>query len=222
MASRIAALVLTIPALAFCAQRVEVTTTEKADFAPGGTVRIEHSVGELNIEGWDQPTVQIEAVRYTFSDHPEQAKALLAKVGIMKELKGTELTISTAHKRYTWAHVDYRIHVPRNTNLVVRHGIGDVTIYDVSGNIDADARTGDVVVQLPEPAKYQIDARAGFGSIYSDFDGVRHSHLPHLKTNETLKIATEGTGEARQIHLHVSRGGVTIEKAAPLPLLSSK
>lgn len=219
MLPRSAALALILPALAFCAQRVDVTTTEKTDFAPGGTVHIEHSTGELNIEGWDQPVVEITATRYTFSNRPDQAKTLLSKVEVKKQLSGHDLTIGTAHKHFTWAHVDYRIRVPRNTNLVIHHDIGDVTIYDVVGNIDAAASTGDVVVQLPEPAKYQIEAHTGFGSIYSDFDGAHH---PHLKTSESLSLTTDGTGETHQIHLHVSYGGITLEKGAVQALVSLK
>jgi hypothetical protein len=218
MLTRFVTLGLVLPALAFSARRIDLATTEKTDFAPGGTVRIEGSTDELNIEGWDEPAVEVQVVRYSWSDREDRAKKALERIQVTKQLSGHELTITTVHKRFTDAHVDYRIRVPRNTNLTIHHGVGDITIYGVAGNIDARAKDGDVVVQLPEPAKYAIDAYTRLGSIYSDFDGAHH---PHLKTSETLKVAGEGAGETRQIHLRVGgAGGITIQKVAAQPLLS--
>jgi hypothetical protein len=196
---------LALPMLALAAQRVEVATTEKSDFAPGGTVRIEHSTGELNVEGWDEPSVQIEVTRYAWA-----AKANLKQIQVTKKLEGNVLTIDTAHKRFTGAHVDYRIRVPRNTKLVIHHGIGDVTIYGMSGDIDASAKDGDLVVGLPEPAKYEIDAFTKLGGVYSDFAGP--SRHRRLGMGESLNPAPEGTGDTRHISLHVGTGGISIVK----------
>ena len=44
-------------------QRVELITTDHADFAAGGLIHIEGSTGELNIAGWDQPSVEVIATR---------------------------------------------------------------------------------------------------------------------------------------------------------------
>jgi hypothetical protein len=205
---------LLLPLAAFAGQRVDLPTVEKVDFAPGGTVHIEASTGELNIEGWDQPTVQIEVLRTSWD-----AKTQLKKIEITKQLKDKDLTITTAHKRFTGAQIDYRILVPRNTNLVIHHGIGAVTIYDVTGNIDATAKNGDVVVQLPEKAKYQIEAKTKFGGIYTDFDAPHH---PHLALGETLKSSQDGPGELHKVQLHVGHGGITIEKVDSPALLSLK
>jgi hypothetical protein len=206
------AVLLLVPILAVAADRVDLNTTEKVDFAAGGTVRIEGSTGELNIEGWNQPTVEIQASRSTW-----EPKTDLKKIGVTKQLNGNSLTITTTHKRFTDAQVDYRIRVPRNTNLVIHHGIGAVTVFDVTGNIDATAKDGDMVVQLPEPAKYQIDATTWFGGIYTDFSSAHH---PHLALGESLHAAPEGTGDLHQIHLHVGTGGITIQKAPAAALLS--
>src|SRR5580700_1611159 len=45
-------------------QQVQVVTTDRVDFAAGGTIRFEGSEGELNIEGWDEPQVQIVCTRF--------------------------------------------------------------------------------------------------------------------------------------------------------------
>jgi hypothetical protein len=203
---------LFLPALACATQRVDVTTTEKTDFAAGGTVRIEGSTGELNIEGWDQPFVEIEVVRSVWTEKKaDDVKAELGRIAVTKKLEGKELTFTTSEpKKHTRAQINYRIHVPANTKLVIHHRIGDVVIYGVDGDIDATAKVGDVAVQLREPAKYQIDAFTKLGGIYSDFDGK----IVHRRSGmgESLNPAAEGTGDARRVSLHVGTGGISIQK----------
>lgn len=204
----LAAFLLCLPALA--TQRVDVKTTEAADFAAGGTVRIEGSTGDVNIEGWDQPRVEIEVVRSQWSDRANEARKRLNEIVVTTKREGRELTISTAHKRWIGAQVSYRIHVPVNTKLVVHHGTGAVVIFGVESDIEASTKVGDVVVQLREPAKYRIDAFTKLGGIYSDFGGkvVRR----RLGTGESLNPAVADAGEERKVSLRVGTGGITIQK----------
>ena len=62
------------PSLPAAPQKVTVTHTETLSLPAGGTVRIEHSVGELGIEGWDRPDVEITVIKttqdfYSAADH---------------------------------------------------------------------------------------------------------------------------------------------------------
>ena len=168
--------------------------------------------GEVNVEGWDQPTVEIEVVRSAWSNREDLTKARLNLIQVSKKLEGNELTLTTSHKRFTGAHVDYRIRVPRNTKLVIHHGTGAVVVTGVDGDIDATTKTGDVLVQLDEPAKYQIDAFTKLGGIYSDFAGTIRRR--RMGMGESLNPAAEGPGDARHISLHVTTGGITIQKVS--------
>ena len=38
-------------------QSFEVTSTERVNFSPGGTIRLVDSYGYLTVEGWDEPEV---------------------------------------------------------------------------------------------------------------------------------------------------------------------
>jgi hypothetical protein len=102
--------------------------------------------------------------------------------------------------------------VPASTRLVIHHGIGDVVVFGVEGDIDATAKTGDLVVQLRDPAKYQIDAFTKLGSIYSDFEGVRR--LRRMRTGESFNPTGEGSGDTHHISLHVNHGGISIQKVS--------
>ena len=157
-----------------------VVTTEHLEFAPGGTIQVNGSAGELNIEGWDRAEVEITVTRSTYRpDTPgdqDLARRQLDAIKVTAERKNpTELVINTAFPpRSFWAKVghrqpdvqmDYRIRVPRDSKLVVRQSTGDVVVYDVSGDIDASVRTGDILMQLPAAGQYSFDAQTDQKSV---------------------------------------------------------
>jgi hypothetical protein len=201
-----------------------VITDESVEFATGGAIEVTGSMGQLNIEAWDGPAVEITVTRFTFrTDTPRErdlAKRQLSAIKVTAERKSpTELSIRTAlPARGFWARVahrgrdfqlDYRIRVPRDSKLMLRHGKGDVFVYDVDGDIDASVRAGDIVLQLPAAGAYAFDAQCGFGGVYSDFTG--DYHRGHLVSE---RFAQSGAGPAKQVHLRVGIGGITIQKTS--------
>lgn len=208
---------LAIPAFAG-KERVELVTTDRADFVAGGVIHIEGSTGELNIVGWDQPSVEVTTDRYTFKESrdKEKAAAKLKRIEVTKMVSGKgELTIATT-KHEKGIHVDYQIMVPRTSRLVIRHHIGDVVVTDVGGDIDAKAGTGDIVVQLPEMERYSINAKTGLGGVYSDFNSARHTFVGQRLVEDAS--TGDAKGPSHKIDLHVDIGGISIQKresAAP-------
>jgi hypothetical protein len=192
--------------------RVESLTTEKADFAPGGTIKIEGSTGELNIEGWDQSSVEVTVTRYTFDANAEHAKRELDRVQVAKPLvSGTEMSIVTMHKKSLSVHVNYNIRVPRDSRLIIRHDTGDVIVYDVGGDIDATAKAGDILLQLPASEKYWIDVKnKAAGDIYSDYEG--RNHYTWVLMGD--KLESEAPAPAHHLRLRVRFGGISIQKMA--------
>ena len=61
--------------------------------------------------------------------------------------------------------------MPRDSRLVVHHDNGYVWVSDVTGDIEVNSHTGDMIVMLPDPGPYSIDARTRMGSVSSDFIG---------------------------------------------------
>jgi hypothetical protein len=192
-------------------QRVELITTEHADFAAGGLIHIEGSTGELNIAGWDQPSVEVIATRYAFAEERNKAAVTgkLKRIEVVKMVAANgELTIAT-HRKETRIHVDYQIMVPRNSRLVIHHHIGDVLVMDVRGDLDATNGAGDIVVQLVplrDQDQYTIDAKTRFGTVYSDFKDAHHYGV----------IGERLIGDAKtpshHINLRVGAGGISIQR----------
>ena len=205
----------------------QASTTEHVDFAPGGLIHINGSYGELNVDGWDQPEIEVTAIKslpYGYKPRrADQDKAHLDGVRILTERKHpAEATISTELplRHRPWAPpftrhtadgvmVQYEIHVPRDSHLVIHHGRGSVSVSGMAGDIDANVGRGDILLWLP-PGTYSLDARTTFGIVSSDIEGAaRNKYLigeSFTKTNSP---------PSRRLHLRMGFGGITVKEILP-------
>jgi hypothetical protein len=206
-------------------QKVQVSKTEKMDFPANGTLRLENSTGELTIEGWDQPGVEITTTKSSKEEYPakdrDKATKELDRVQISAKPNGNELVITTEYPRHrafpyvtplqtvTNFDLEYVIKVPRNAKLILKHDDGEVHVDDVTGNIDATARQGLIALRVVSEMPPAIDAKSYIGTVNSDFAG-----------NETLQPLhfghkfVEGASTAPQtLHLRIGYGDIVILKA---------
>jgi hypothetical protein len=218
-------------------QSFEVTSTERVNFPPGGTISLNNSYGHLTVEGWDEPEVEIIVTKSTSGFYPPEGKAKaeqnFEQVRVAAERRSDkELEISTTlparhgfptsilpsrrivvtmpktSKRGVT--VEYTVHVPRDSRVVVHQDNGYVWVSDVTGDISVDSHTGDMIVMLPDPGPYSIDARTRMGSVASDFAGQGNkqflvgSHFVHA-----------GQAPSRRILLRMGRGSITIKNGPP-------
>jgi hypothetical protein len=165
-------------------EKVQVSNTERSDFPPGGTLHLRNSIGELTIEGWDQPGLEINTIKsskYAMEGQErDKANKILDNVKITTERKGDEVTVSTSfpeHGKFARLFVgrtdfdlEYRIKVPRNARLVIDHDIGEIHIDNVGGEIHATDYMGEITVRVPD-GQYAIDAISKLGAVESDFPG---------------------------------------------------
>lgn len=219
-------------------QPFEVTKTEQIPFTSGGTIRLNNSYGYLTVEGWDKPEVEVTVIkstdRFYEPSRKEQAVQRFEEVRVVVERRSeSELAISTSlpHRNSLFTSalpvgkivgssplppnnkrgvtVEYRIYVPRNSQLVIQHDNGYVCVSGVTAGIEVHSHTGDMIVMLPDSGPYSIDARTGLGSVSSDFVGRRVKH--YLAGTH---FSDPGEGPSRRIHLRMGRGSITIKKDA--------
>jgi len=218
-------------------QSFEVTTRERVNFQPGGAIHLENSYGYLTVEGWDEPEVEMIVTKST--DHflePEQkekAEKAFEQIRVTSERRSDkELAISTAlpdrhgfpysilpsrqivftmpKKTTLGVTVDCTVHVPRDSQLVVHQDHGYVWVSDVAGDIEVDSHTGDMIVLLPDPGPYSIDARTRLGSVSSDFAGSGHKQFL-----VGTQFVHAGQTPSRRIYLRMGRGSITIKNGPP-------
>jgi hypothetical protein len=201
---------------------MEVSSTEGVSFASGGTIRFEKSFGDLYVEGWDQPRVEMTLIK-SFEDYqpPNDASQRLERVTFTTgHASANELTIGTtipSHRFFRHPFggrgpvtVRYELRVPRESHLVIHHGGGNILIGNVTGNIEATNREGDIVLMLPDPGPYSIDARSKMGTVVSDFAGKAH-----VRYFIGERFAGADANAPRKILLRVGFGGITIKEVPP-------
>jgi hypothetical protein len=215
-------------------QKVRVTKTDRLDLPAGGVLHLKNSYGDVAIEGWDKPGVEITTIRssqdvYAGAER-EKVSHELEKVRITTERRGDEVLVTTAlplNRRFpppypfqpaTSLDLEYRIRAPRATRIVVEHQIGEVHVENVTSDISVTVLRGQVTLRLPPEGRYAIDARNDFGSVDSDFPGKAHRRR-WLVGHQFLQGASP---DAHKLHLRVGFGDITILKirtpVAPLPL----
>src|ERR1700722_4590898 len=207
-------------------KQVQVTNTERVNFAPGGLIRLNNSYGDVTVEGWDRPEVDVTVVKsMPFDDHrehPELGSQHLEAVNVITERRSdSELAISTtlpkrAHFSPPLPHttkggvmLEYQIHVPRVSSLTIHHGAGSVTVSDVAGDIEATVGRGDIMLWLPPgwdaPGLYSIDAKTKLGRVSSELEGTTLSQFLIGQ-----RFTRGNSPPAHRLRLRVGFGGITI------------
>ena len=209
-------------------KQVQVASTERTNFAPGGLIRLDNSYGDVTVEGWDRPEVEITVIKSMPFDYapkrPELAAQHLELVGVAVERRSdTELAIGTnlpsRKKRYAGilpaktkggVMLEYLIHVPRDSRLAIHHGSGSVTVSDVTGDIEARVGRGDIMLWLARGSfsqgLYSIDAKVKLGRVSSELDGATVSQ--YLIGEHFTRL--NPPSPAHRLTLRVGFGGVTI------------
>jgi hypothetical protein len=197
---------------------IQQTNTQHFTLASGATIRIDNSFGELNIEGWNQPDVEITVIKTLPYDYAQsKAERDLNAVQVKTDRKSdAELVISTSIPKHdsllsstakskTDVLMEYQIHAPSDLKLVIHHGDGSVHVNNMSGNIEANSSRGDIIIFVPgsEPS---IDAKTQFGAIASDFGG--EIHRAHLIGRSFISGKTSASP---LVHLRMGYGGITVK-----------
>lgn len=203
-------------------ENLQQTKTERMDFPPSGLLRLNDLAGDLTIEGWDRPGVEITTTKTTKEEYDsatrEKGASELDQVRLRSERHGDELVLTLTFPRHghfspllpgrTKFDLVSHIYVPRNAGLAIDHGVGNIYVEEVTGNIEAAIRQGTILLRLPDEGRYDIDARSKWGSVTSDFPGqARKAHwqLGH-------QFAGHPEGGAQKLLLRAGYGDIIILK----------
>jgi len=203
-------------------QKVQVTHTERADFPAGGLLQFQNSMGELTVEGWDRPDVEITTIKSTKDVFPaadrEKMSAELEKVKISVEHQGDSLIVTTDVPRHhagpaVFFDLEYRVKAPMNARLTVAHDKGEVHVDNLTSDIHATVRIGEITLHLPQENQYGIDAKSKVGAVISDFPG--NEKRLRWSFGHTFVQDTKG---AHTLYLRAGFGDIVILKyQKPLP-----
>jgi hypothetical protein len=187
-----------------------VTDSHTYDLAANGVLTIKNAAGDVSIEAWDQPRVELTVIKSAADTK------LLDRIQVRAEGGASALTIVSSypkHRRierpFRWSldfNLEYRIKAPRTAKLVIDEYTGQVNVIGMSGDIRASDRNGDIFLLMPE-GSYSLRAKTGIGQIVSDFPG-RQARSPLLFGHQFTGSAESG----RRLDLQAGIGTVTVLK----------
>jgi hypothetical protein len=200
----------------------EITTTQSLEFGARGTIQLVDSFGSVKVEGWDKEEVELTVTKrtqkkYEPKDLAKAAKGLERFKVTMEAVGETSLlVINTTYPSWTPIFrgktnlkLDYLIKVPRQSTLLIKHGIGEVEVNNVSGDIEATASIGEISLRLPEGQNYAVDAHVRIGDVSSEFGQTAHRQGLFAVG---AKLAGEPAAPTRRIFLRVGIGDIQVSK----------
>lgn len=178
-----------------------------------GTLVVDARIGDLRIEGWDEPRVEIEAEKLVRAGSEAKARRLYDQIRI--ELSGgdKEVRLRTLFPpRRPWRlfrgatklSVNYRIRMPYDANLVVRCVDGDVRVRGIAGHQQIRVSYGDVEVTVPSLDRLRtLEARTFLGYVQSDIHGEEGAGFGR-------KVSFRNAEGAQDINVRVRLGGIYV------------
>lgn len=110
-----------------------------AALAPGGEIVMNLRAGDVTIKGTDAPFVRVSC------DVRERAAA------VRISFAADHLTVRDGPNN----DVHYRIEIPRQTNIVVRCSAGDLTISEITGDMDVKLNAGNLIIAIGDSSRYR-------------------------------------------------------------------
>jgi hypothetical protein len=164
------------------------------DLRPGGEVVLDNTNGSVSVETWSKNAVRLQALKKVKARSRRDAEIFMEKVKIRVEHSRNRLRIETQYPRrrgdsgfLSWMFggrkpqvtVEYTLTVPEQVDLDLKTVNGEVTVWDVMGNVDLRTTNGRIEV---EDVVGSVKASTVNGSIEAGVDDLEHRDEIRLKT----------------------------------------
>ena len=146
-----------------------------------GLLSIDSRTGDIHVEGWDEPRLEIEAEKVVRTKSSEAAKPLYEQLTVLLQGQDQSVLLRTLYPpRKVWRpfhgearlSVNYRIKMPYDANLALKCVDGDVWIRGLQGKQQILVNYGDVEIDIPSLERLRsLRAHAWLGYVQSDLHG---------------------------------------------------
>jgi hypothetical protein len=178
-----------------------------------GTLVIDARVGDIQVEGWDEPRLEIAAEKVVQAKDAQKAQTLYDRVQVALEGKDKQVTLRTLYPpRRLWRpfhgesklSVNFQIHMPYDANLVLKCVDGDVRVNGLAGRQEIHVIYGDVEINVPSIYRLRsLNARSFLGYVQSDLHGEDSAGFGR-------KIVFWNSDGDQDISVRVRMGGVYV------------
>lgn len=146
-----------------------------------GTLTINTRMGDIQVEGWDEPRLEIEAEKVVEAKDEKRAQPLYERVQVVLDGQDKQVLLRTVYPtRRLWRpfrgesklSINFRIHMPFDANLMMKCVDGDVRTSGLIGRQEINVNYGDVEVNVPSIYRLRsLNARSILGYVQSDLHG---------------------------------------------------
>jgi hypothetical protein len=178
-----------------------------------GTLTVDTRVGNVRIEGWDEPRLEIQAEKVIVAANEEKAKPLYDLIKVQLEGGDKQVVLRTVYpKRKLWRpfrgesrlSVNFRISMPYDANLILKCVDGDVRIQGITGHQQLRVNYGDVEVTVPSLERLRsLFARTWLGYVQSDLHGENNAGI-------SQRLSFWNSHGEQDILIRVRMGGVYV------------
>ena len=178
-----------------------------------GLLTVDTRLGDIQIEGWDEPRLEIEAEKVVRARSKEAAKPLYERLTVVLEGQDKRILLRTLYPpRRLWRPfrgeaqltVNYRIKMPFDANLVLKCVDGDVIVRGVEGKEQILVNYGDVEIDIPSIDRLRsLHALTWLGYVQSNLHGEGNAGFGP-------RISYWNPSGAQDILVKVRMGGVFV------------
>jgi hypothetical protein len=146
-----------------------------------GTLTIDTRMGNIQVDGWDEPRLEIDAEKVVEAGNEKKAEPLYDQVQVVLTGQDKQVLLRTLYPaRRLWRpfrdesklSVNFRIHMPFDANITLKCVDGDVRISGLVGKQEISVNYGDVEINVPSVYRLRsLSARSILGYVQSDLHG---------------------------------------------------
>jgi hypothetical protein len=146
-----------------------------------GTLTIATRMGNVQVDGWDEPRLEIDAEKVVEAGNEKKAEPLYDQVQVVLTGQDKQVLLRTLYPaRRLWRpfrdesklSVNFRIHMPFDANVTLKCVDGDVRVSGLIGKQEISVNYGDVEINVPSIYRLRsLDARSILGYVQSDLHG---------------------------------------------------
>src|SRR6266699_3377571 len=197
----------------------------KKDYSPSGkpVIRVDANDADIRVNDWDRKDIEARIITEGYKIGP-------AAVRVTENQSGNQITLEVHTPRLLGLvlhrhSVRVEVSMPRQGDLNLHTGDGDIRVVNISGDfrvdsgdgnleirsadgtLNADTRDGNIALRLPSDFAADLDAETGDGRVNIDFP---------LTTNGSAKERTARgkiNGGGALLELRTGDGNIDLEKS---------
>ncbi len=183
---------------AFGANPYQEIIDQEYSITPGNTLHVFNDHGNISIKTeWKRDTVKLKAIKRTNKSEYLKHLAILDTLTIDED--NTRLALSTVRENNNIrGSIDYELIIPAHINLILETRKGSISVYEISGPLQATTYQGDISVEkTSNTIKAETKYKGSISINQAQGDIIAQSHIGnitiHHATSSVVAKTNKGT-----------------------------